>query len=153
MVLRIKPNRRLLWTLLCVAVALGALEGFFGRTFYTADAVPYLDMVRALHAGDWKTALSAYWGLGYPLLLALWLPLFPSSVMGEWIGVHCLNLLILVATFFSFYSVVDAAYACIKPRDDETAPGANRHLILIAFPVFLAAEVFTDSVSRIGPDR
>ena len=138
--------------LLCVAVALGAFEGIFGRTFYSADAVSYLDVTRALHAGDWRTALSTYWGLGYPLLLSLWLPIFPSSAMGEWIGIHCLNLLILVVTFFSFYSVVVAAFACIGNPGEMEDDRAKRYLILVSFPVFLTTEVFIDSVSRVSPD-
>jgi hypothetical protein len=145
-------NRNTLFVLLAITLALGTFEGIFARTFLAADAVSYLDVAHLLRTGDWKTALNTLWGLGYPVLLALWLPLFPSNPLGEWIGVHSLNLVILVATFFSFYSLVAAAYGQIRGPEDIHDEQIFRWLILLAFPIFVTTEVYIDAVSRVNPD-
>ena len=145
-------NRVVLLSLLAIVLLLGAFEGTFARTFLAADANSYLDVARQMRAGHWKTALNPCWGFGYPLLLAGWLSLFPSGLLDEWIGVHLLNLLILVATYFSFYSVVAAGFMLVKDGDDVQSQRVFRWLILFAFPVFITTELYFDEVSRVGPD-
>jgi hypothetical protein len=145
-------NRSLLLLLMVVALLLGTLEGIYGRVRYSGDAISYLNVVRAIHAGDWKLAFNPLWGLGYPLVLAAITPLFPQSAAGEWIALLSANLAILAASFCSFYFLVltvvrTRAYAWIM--EDRRA---QRLLILGAFTIFLSVELSMDNVSRIGPD-
>jgi len=95
--------------MLALSLLLGIFEGIFGRQGYSGDAICYLNIVRAIHAGDWKLAFSSYWGFGYPLLLSVVTPLFPATPAGEWIAVHMINVVVFVATFLSFFWLVCVA--------------------------------------------
>ena len=81
----------------------GALECWFGRTdmgsVYGSDAVQYLDIARALEAGQWKLAMNPLWGLGYPLLLTGLRPAFPRGMTGDLLAVRMLNVAIFAATW------------------------------------------------------
>ena len=133
-------------------LAFGAFEGFFGRVFYSWDGISYLDVVRAIHSGDWRAAFSPYWGLGYPLLLSAWLPIFPSAPAWEWIGILCLNMLILAATFLCFYRMAILAFALLQGSAYNAGSRSERFLLMAAFPIFLSTEVSIDNVSRVSPD-
>lgn len=141
----------MLWLLL-PTLALGAFEGYFGRVRYSADALNYLNIARALHAGDWRLALNSYWGLGYPAILSLVTPLFPATAAGEWYAVHLVNLAILVATFFSFFALVwtFATASTFAAMLEDAA--AERLIVLGGFAIYLSIELTMDNVSRVGPD-
>ena len=143
-------NKAFFVAMLTVALLLGAFECLFGRVAYSADAINYLNIVRAIHAGDWKLALSSYWSLGYPLLLSAITPLFPSTPSGEWAAIHLVNLAIFAITFFSFNRLVAVAAhlsSLGKLWSDE-----QELLLTGTFAVFLSTELCLDNVSRIGPD-
>ena len=148
----VKSTWRLLLAMLAATLALGAFEGVYGRVEYSGDGISYLNVVRAIHSGDWQAVFSPYWGLGYPLALSAWLPLFHSTPGGEWAGILCLNLLILTLTFFSFYWLVQVGLGLIQGRDGETASHKRRFLLIAALPVFLSTEISIDNVSRVSPD-
>jgi 4-amino-4-deoxy-L-arabinose transferase-like glycosyltransferase len=145
-------NRGFFLGMLAVTLLLGIFECIFGRVNYSADAISYLNIVRAIHAGDWKLALSSYWGFGYPLLLSVVTPLFPATPAGEWIAIHSLNLAVFVTTIVSFYWLVRAAASlpCLEGifTDEKTA----RFLLAGAFEIFLSTELSLDNVSRVSPD-
>ena len=135
-----------------VTLALGVFEGVYGRVRYSADAINYLNIVRAIHIGDWKTALNSYWSLGYPLLISIVTPLFPASPSGEWVAVHLLNVLILAATFFSFYWLVVTAVSSSSASGILANDNSERMLLVGAWAIFLSIELTMDNVSRVGPD-
>ena len=157
-----KPSWQSLAFYLGIAVALGGFECLFARTDYSADAISYLNIMRAIHAGSWKLALSSYWGLGYPLLLSAITPLFPHSAEWEWVAVHLLNMAIFVAAFFSFRGLVRAAARVSGPSvalDGGKAPGLpvtglplEGLLEAAGFVVFLSVELSMDNPSRVSPD-
>jgi len=147
-----KSRWPMLLAMLAATLVFGAFEGVYGRVEYSGDAISYLNVVRAIHGGDWHAVFSPYWGLGYPLLLSAWLPLFPSDPGGEWDGILCLNLVILILTFFSFYRLVRLAFELIQGRVGKTGTAAERFLLIAALPVFLSTEVSIDNVSRVSPD-
>jgi hypothetical protein len=138
--------------LLAITLLLGTFEGIYGRVRYSGDAISYLNMVRAIHVGDWKLAFSSYWGLGYPLLISFVTPLFPATPAGEWVAVHVLNLVILVATFCSFYLLVGTAMRLVG--SDTILADTRKHIFLLlgSFAIFLSIELTMDNISRIGPD-
>jgi hypothetical protein len=111
-----------------------------------------LNIVRAIHAGDWKLAFSSYWGFGYPLLLSVVTPLFPATPAGEWIAVHMINVVVFVATFLSFFWLVWVAARSAGLKwmvDDEKSV---RLLLVGSLAIFLSIELSLDNVSRVGPD-
>jgi len=91
-------------------------------------------------------------GLGYPLLLSAWLPIFPSGPGWEWIGILCLNLLILTASFYCFYRMALLAFALVQGEAYTAGSRTERFLLMAAFPIFLSIEVVIDNVSRVSPD-
>jgi hypothetical protein len=147
-----KSTRRLLLWVLGFTLIFGAFEGFFGRVLHSGDGISYLDVVRAIHGGDWRAAFSPYWGLGYPLLLSAWLPIFPSGPGWEWIGILLLNLLILTTSFFCFYRMATQAFALVQGEGYMAGSRSEQFLLMAAFPIFLSTEVSIDNVSRVSPD-
>ena len=145
-------DRRLLLILLLIAVVLGALEGLYGRVRYSGDAISYLNVARAIHAGDWKLAFNPMWGIGYPLLVSGVSLLFPQTATGEWMAIHCLNLFIFAAALASFYFLVRVAVRTPRLRWILQDSAAYRFLIVGAFTIFLSIELSMDNVSRVGPD-
>ena len=145
-------NRGAFWLMFAVTMLLGAFESVFGRVRYSADAINYLNIVRAIHGGDWKLALNSYWSLGYPLLISIVTPLFPSSPSGEWAAVHVLNLLIFALGFFTFYWLVLTAAHSLKVAELTQNAKLERLLLVGAFAIFLSIELNMDNVSRVGPD-
>ena len=96
-------NRYVLHLILgLLVVTLGAIEGWYQRTFYTTDAISYLSVSRAISNHEWKFAFNALWSSGYPFLIAIVRPLFPPTAQGEWLAIHVLNLLILIFAYVSF---------------------------------------------------
>ena len=83
-------------------LAVGALEGWFGRPELFGDDISYLDITHMIRAGDWRAALNPLWSIGYPLLLSAVRPLFPSTLKGELTAVYVLNLIIYIAAWLSF---------------------------------------------------
>lgn len=138
--------------LFLAALALGAFEGVYGRVRYSGDAINYLNIVRAIHAGEWKLAFNSYWGLGYPLLLSIVTPLFPSSPAGEWIAVHVLNLAIFAATFVAFYWLALTIARVLFHGEVIADAGSERLTLVGVFCILLSIELTMDNVSRVGPD-
>ena len=134
-----------------VVLPLGILEGMYGRVDYSGDAIPYLDMARAIHSGDWKLAFNPLWGLGYPLLIAMVKPLFASTGSGEWAAVHFLNLLIYTAAFVCFLFFVQSIVLILAAGEGTLSRMDNR-LVFAATALFLSGELCMDNVSRVGPD-
>jgi hypothetical protein len=145
-------NRRLLFFLMAIAILLGILDGVYGTVRYSGDGISYLNVVRAIHAGDWKLALNPLWGLGYPLILSAITPLFPQTPAGEWSALLCVNLAILAASFWCFYFLVLTAARTASFAWIMEDARSRRLLILGAFAIFLSVELSMDHVSRIGPD-
>ena len=146
-----RNRERLLW-MLAISLILGIFEGLFGRQGYSGDAICYLNIVRAIHAGDWRLALSSYWGFGYPLILSLVTLLFPASPEGEWAAVHVVNVAVFLATFFSFFWLVWVGVRSAALKGIVEDEKSVRLLLIGAWAIFLSIELSLDNVSRVGPD-
>jgi hypothetical protein len=141
-------NRRPFALATCCVLILGAVEGWFGKTaagdVYGSDAIQYLDIARAFARHDWRSALNPLWSQGYPALLALIRPAFPSTPDGEWLAIHALNLVIFLFSWLMF-----AAFVSELLRDRE------RYALTLygALFAFITAQLCIDQVSRVGPDQ
>jgi len=131
-----------------VVLALGAVEGWYGRTdsgdVYGSDGVQYLDVARAFERGDFKSALNPLWSQGYPALLAIVRPLFRAGPDGDWAATRWLNL-----------GVFCFSWACFAWFVRTLLRGRERAgLVWVgAVCVFVAAQICLDQVSRVGPDQ
>jgi hypothetical protein len=144
-----------LWWLAAVLLvfALGVLEGWYGRFDYTGDALAYLDVSKAISRGDWALALSPYWSIGYPAVLAATRWIFPPGAQGDWISEHVINMVIFVATYVSFLSFLKAAIAFAAKREGVADPGPATGFVFTGGTIiFVTLELFTSSVSRVSPD-
>lgn len=138
--------------LACLVLTLGAIEGWFKRTDFATDAISYLDISRAIPARDWKMVFNPLWSVGYPLLLAIVRPLFPSTANGEWLAIHVLNMVVFFAAWLAFLYLLrsfDPYYAGLSRED---AFERRRFVLFAGVCIFIAIQLCIDSVSRVGPD-
>jgi hypothetical protein len=138
-----------IWAVLValLVLALGAVEDWYGRTdagdLFGSDAVQYLDCARAMEHGDFRSALNPLWSQGYPALLAVTRPAFPSGMAGEWVAVRAVNWLVFCFCAASFAFLL----AGFGPRRRDAV------FWLGGVCVFLAALTCLGQVSRVGPDE
>ncbi len=140
---------------LLLLLILGILEGWFTRTDFATDAISYLDISRAIPAGDWKLVFNPLWSAGYPFLISIIRPAFPKTPGGEWLGIHVLNLLIFIATWLAFNFLLESPLPrdSAEPAHDIQAIQARRRFLrFAALFIFIAVQLCIDSVSRVGPD-
>lgn len=135
-----------------VLVVLGVAEGWTRYPLLASDAISYLDISRAIPSLDWKLIFNPFWGLGYPVLLAIARPLFPATPRGEWNMIHVVNLVILLVAWAAFLFLLRSL-----PLADLQAPPQEVHrrqvfLKAVAFAVFLALALCMNGVSSIEPD-
>ncbi len=137
---------------LLLLLILGFIEGWFTRTDFATDAISYLDISRAIPAGNWKLVFNPLWSVGYPLLLSITRPFFPKTPGGEWLAIHVLNVLIFLATWIAFNYLLESPLLedAAEPREENRAKlGFLRFAALF---IFIAIQLCIDSVSRVGPD-
>jgi hypothetical protein len=151
--LKIRPVPLAFLLFLFVALPLGLVEGWYGRVDYSSDAIPYLDIARAVHASEWKLIFNPLWGLGYALLIAAVKPFFASTPAGEWNAVHLLNLVIYAADYASFIFLLRSIGQSLSRSVERIASNsAQCSVILAGTAIFLSTELCIDTVSRVGPD-
>jgi hypothetical protein len=141
--------RYLLYVLLSLPVlVLGAIEGWYKRTFYTTDAISYLDISRAIPRHEWKLVFNPLWSAGYPFLVATVRPFFPATAQGEWAAIHALNLIILIFAYGTFLWL-------LRSFQPDLAPNSANHENLLLFAgicIFLCTELCINGASRVSPD-
>ncbi len=155
-----QPAVRKKWALLGAAsgvvLVLGFIGDWYGRTdlgdVYPSDAVSYLDVARALGRGDFTSALNPLWNQGYPALLALIRPLFEPGPDGIWNAAHVLNLALFFLAWLLFAWLVRELV--VEQRGEAGAKtGAGMLVGFGSLCLFLTAQLCTDQVSRVGPDK
>ena len=131
---------------------LGLIEGWYGRVDYSGDAIPYLDMARAIHNGEWKLAFNPLWGLGYVLLIAFAKTFFALTPAGEWNAIHLLNLLVYSGCFAGLMFLLRSIRLFLNDQAGTAETIADGRIVLAGTFLFLSAELCLDTVSRVGPD-
>jgi hypothetical protein len=151
-----KRDLKCLWPELLatlLVVVFGALDDWYYRFDYMADAMSYLDISDAIRAGHWSLALSPYWSIGYPFLVAIARGLFPDGPQGEWMAVHAANLVVFVTTYLSFVYLLKVAQAHLARAGCEEATGASSIFVLtIGTAFFLLFQLLIGAAARVNPD-
>jgi hypothetical protein len=146
-------NRYVLHLILgLLVVTLGAIEGWYKRTFYTTDAISYLSVSRAISNHEWKSAFNGLWSSGYPFLIAIVRPLFPSTAQGEWLAIHVLNLLILIFTYIAFLYLLKGFSPDLEEHANGDLGAQETFLLLAGYCIFVCAELCMNGASRVSPD-
>ena len=136
-----------------LVVGSGALEDWFEKSEYSSDAISYLDISKAVSRGDWTLALTPYWSIGYPMILAATRWMFPPGPQGEWTAIHAVNLAIFVATYLSFLYLLKVAVTYTAMANGaEQAESGNGLVFAIGTSIFLLWQLQTGNVSRVSPD-
>jgi hypothetical protein len=139
----------LLYVLLALPIlALGAIEGWYKRTFYTTDAISYLDISRAIPRHEWKLVFNPLWSSGYPFLIAIMRAFFPRDARGDWAAIHVVNLAILLFAYGTFLWLLRS----FRPDLPAGADNHERFLLLAGVCIFLCTELCINGVSRVSPD-
>ncbi len=89
-----------------VAIPLGALQAWSGRTEIGWDGISYLDMADALWGGRWATAINGYWSPLYAALLGAALRGLAPAPYWEVPVVHLVNFGIYLAALGCFQFLV-----------------------------------------------
>jgi hypothetical protein len=119
------------------------------------DSMDYLDIARALAAGDWAAIANGYWGTLNSVLLA---PLFRFhlSPQRELLLAHLEGILILLLAFFSFRFFLNSVLDTISLRQDaektELRSLPEWALCVLGYSLFLWSSLIVVPVMAIGPD-
>ncbi len=139
----------LLYILLALPVlALGAIEGWYKRTFYTTDAISYLDISRAIPRHEWKLVFNPLWSSGYPFLIAIMRAFFPANAQGDWAAIHVLNLIVLLFAYGTFLWLLRS----FQPDLPAGSENHERFLLFAGVCIFLCTELCINGASRVSPD-
>jgi hypothetical protein len=116
------------------------------------DGVSYIDMARAISAGDWKTAVNSTWSPAYPATIAALLKFAKSSSsLGvSWVAAHIANLFFYLLALLAF----DLFWRELgTPQDAENPTLASiTEFIWIALGFTLFAVTFVPILDVITPD-
>ncbi len=135
--------------LIALILVCGGIDARFGQMSYMSDGVSYLDISQAIHAHQWKVAVSTFWGMGYPIALALFRPLFAAGPVGEWNSVYFTNYMIFCATLLSYFYLVTQLRKYLVEQAGKA--WETIHWVL-ALAIFLGMQLSWDRVSRDTPD-
>ena len=127
---------------------LGAIEGWYKRTFYTTDAISYLDISRAIPGHEWKLVFNPLWSSGYPFLIAITRAFFPANARGDWAAIHVLNLIVLLFAYGTFLWLLRS----FQPDLPAGADNHERFLLFAGVCIFLCTELCINGASRVSPD-
>jgi hypothetical protein len=85
-----------------LGLSLGIAETIASRFSMTVDGISYLDLGRAIWAGDWKTAVNGYWSPLYAWLLGGAIHVTHVTPYWESTLVHSMNFLIFIGSMAAF---------------------------------------------------
>jgi hypothetical protein len=129
---------------------IGALEGMYNRTQYMGDWISYLNVSRAVSAGDWRRIFDPMWNPGYPALVALARAMFPRTPEGEWNAITLLNTVIFLMAYASWRYLIGNALELYDPSLSRYK--RNPFVQWIGCCAFLSCALGLDSVSNVSPD-
>lgn len=140
-----------------VAIGLGAIQAWSARHSMNADGMSYLDLADAIRAGQWSDAISAYWSLVYPALLAVGLMFVRPSPYWEAAVVHGVNFIIYVFALASFHYLWAGVRDC--SRSDAAANASNDHnrlpswvWLLLGYALFIWTSLNLITLRLVTPD-
>jgi hypothetical protein len=135
--------------LILLILTIGAIDARFGQMSYMSDGVSYLDISHSILTHQWHLVFSTFWGLGYPLLIALFRPLFAAGPVGEWIAIHFTDFFIFCATLASFLFLTAQIRQFFESQPSRV--WRTNHFVL-ALTIFLGMQLTWDRASRDTPD-
>jgi len=150
-----QQRRRVSSLFLLLTAGFGLTQIWACRYELNPDSMDYLDIARALAAGDWAAIANGYWGTLNSVLLA---PLFRLhlSPQRELLLAHLEEILILLLAFFSFRFFLNSCLDTIGFHRDaektELRSLPEWALGVLGYSLFLWSSLIIVPVMIIGPD-
>lgn len=135
-----------------LVLVLGAIEGWYQRTDYSADAISYLDIGRAFPRHQWNLVFNALWSCGYPFLIAVVRPFFAPDAHGEWLAIHVLNVFILLLTYLCFLYLLRSFFPDLTSTSIAELRSKETFLLVAGICIFFCTDLCINGASRVGPD-
>jgi hypothetical protein len=134
-----------------IGAAVAALQAWATRHAMNPDGLSYLDLARALLAGDWHTGLNPHWGPLYPALLALGFRLARPGPDGLFSVIHAVNLALFLGALCGFDFLLREL---LRLRADQRAPFrlSGPGLILFGYGVCLYGTLELIGLGWVTPD-
>jgi hypothetical protein len=134
-------------------VLFALLQAWATRFYIDPDGVNYLDAARAYLNHDWSLAFNGWWSPLYSWLLAATFAVVHSSPQTESTVLHLLNLIIFVASLFSFEFFMKIALDEKGETAGDERDGLSRRLLwLLGYASFAFSTLFLISVRLDTPD-
>jgi hypothetical protein len=134
-------------------IAIAAAMAWFTRYELEPDSMSYLDLARAVAAGNPGAAIHTYWSPGYPILISLFFWALRPEAYWEFPLVHFVNLLIFTATLACFQMFWGEALQwhrkSTETRNSEIPDSA---FWALGYAVFGIASLNVITVGLVGPD-
>ncbi len=129
------------------------MRAWFTRYELGPDGMSYLDIAREVAAGNPGAAVHSYWSPGYPLVISAFFRAFRPSAYWEFPLVHCVNVLIFVASLACFQLFWREAPQWLRSdtgaRDPEIPDGA---FWALGYAAFAIANLNVITVGMVTPD-
>jgi hypothetical protein len=148
----------LLFALITLLVlALGAIDDWYTPAYandlYGSDAICYLDIARAIQAGDWRSALNPLWSQGYPLVLVAVRHAFAAGPKGDFYAVHTLNFIIFTFSYVAFFYLIFTGIRSLEIRHPSLSQKGKYFIILAGVTIFLTTQLCIADAFEIKPDQ
>lgn len=140
-----------------VALAWGGMQAWNSRyELFFADSQQYFDMAYYFAHGELAKTVSLYWSPLYPIVAAMFLKLFPVPPYWQFFQLKLVNLVILLATFFSFDFFFVQLYAyyskAIVAEDIERAVIGKSTLLFCGYALLFLFSLAFGGVYQDTPD-
>ena len=151
----LSKRRNLVVMFWSIALSLNGFHAWVARHSTEMDGVSYLDMGDAYLAGDWDTAINAYWSPLYSWLLAGALWVVEPGPYNEFAVVRGVNFLVFIGCLSAFHFLLMQFIAAARDdrHPEETALGLPEWAwLLVGYAIFIWCSMTSVHVARVTPD-
>jgi hypothetical protein len=142
------------WWFWFLAIALGLLQVWAHRNHVGPDGTSYIEMARGVQHGDPQALVNGYWSPLYPLLLSIAFRISNTTLYGESVVVHFVNLAIYLSALYCFELFLGELLAAgtTSGQAPSELPENDRTLWIWGYLLFLWASWFWISPAEVTPD-
>ncbi len=151
----LSKRRNLVVMFWSIALLINGFHAWVARHSTEMDGVSYLDMGEAYLAGDWETAINAYWSPLYSWLLAGALWLVEPGPYNEFAVARGVNFLVFIACLFAFHFLLMQLVGAARDERNpaEIAEGLPEWAWLaVGYSIFIWCSMTSVNVVRVTPD-
>lgn len=137
---------------LVIALTVGAVRHYVVRDGMDPDALSYLDIADEFVAGEWRSAVNAYWSPLYPLLIGLAKGAFLLPDRFDFRLAHGVNYAIFLASFVAFHWFMREFVTFVRSIGTIAGGSAERAIQVAGYSLFLWSSFELTQPRLITPD-